>query len=77
MLCCLLTGKYRVATIDKSVAVLRAHADRLSFHNSQPEACKRVSKLAREALPAGASEQDKADMEIDTFKGDINDQAAL
>lgn len=42
-----------------------------SFHNSFPEACKRVSKLALDALGADASDEDKADAEVKLFKGDI------
>lgn len=72
----MLSGKYRVCTIDKYGADLRAGLRR-SFHNSFPEACKRVSQIAIDALPAGASEQDKADLEVRTFRGDITKAADI
>ncbi|KAM0753510.1 UDP-glucose 4-epimerase [Meredithblackwellia eburnea MCA 4105] len=58
MLCCLLSGKYKVVTID-------------NLHNSYPEAVKRVTSLALAELPATASEQDKAEMQIELFQGDL------
>ncbi|BGP14389.1 UDP-glucose-4-epimerase [Rhodosporidiobolus nylandii] len=57
-LCCLLSGKYSVVTID-------------NFSNSFPTALKRVSQLAQEALPADASEEEKKACEIAVVRGDI------
>lgn len=48
-----------------------------NFHNSKKEAVRRVEQLAREALPADASEQDKKDCEIELIEGDLRDAAAL
>lgn len=48
-----------------------------NFHNSKKEAVRRVEQLAREALPADASEQDKKDCEIELIQGDLRDAAAL
>lgn len=42
-----------------------------SFHNSFPTALKRVSKLAVEALPADASEEEKKACDVDVVKGDL------
>jgi UDP-glucose 4-epimerase len=64
VLCCLLTNKYKVATID-------------NFHNSFPEAIKRVSQIARSELPSSASDEDKAATEVDLHKGDITKQADI
>ncbi|GAA6000350.1 hypothetical protein JCM10207_007974 [Rhodosporidiobolus poonsookiae] len=63
-LCCLLSGEYSVVTID-------------NFHNSFPTALKRVSKLAQEALPADASDEEKKACEIDVVKGDISIKADI
>ena len=49
----------------------------LSFHNSFPEACKRVSKIALDALGPNASKEDKADTEIDLHIGDVSIAADL
>ncbi|GAA5997511.1 hypothetical protein JCM5350_005019 [Sporobolomyces pararoseus] len=57
-LCLLLSGNYSVVTID-------------NFHNSFPTALKRVSKLAVEALPADASEEEKKACDVDVVKGDL------
>ncbi|SCZ99101.1 BZ3500_MvSof-1268-A1-R1_Chr3-1g05812 [Microbotryum saponariae] len=57
-LCCLLSGQYSVVTID-------------NFSNSFPTAMTRVSKLAVEALPADASDEEKKACQIDVVKGDI------
>jgi hypothetical protein len=46
----------------------------LKSHNAFPNAIKAVSKIARDSLPADASEQDKADTEVAVFKGDITDR---
>ncbi|GAA98574.1 uncharacterized protein L969DRAFT_18118 [Mixia osmundae IAM 14324] len=64
VLSCLLTGKYRVCTID-------------NFHNSYPEAMKRVTQIAQDALPSGASAQDKSECEIKVFKGDITNKSDI
>ncbi|KAG0150343.1 hypothetical protein CROQUDRAFT_668642 [Cronartium quercuum f. sp. fusiforme G11] len=58
VLCCLLTRKYKVVTID-------------NFHNSFPEAIKRVSQIALSELPPDATDEDKADTTVKTYKGDI------
>ncbi|GEM06919.1 UDP-glucose 4-epimerase [Rhodotorula toruloides] len=58
-LSCLLSGQYSVVTID-------------NYHNSFPTALKRVTKLAQDALPAGASDEDKKALEIAVHKGDIS-----
>ena len=51
---------------------LPAHAFRFySYHNSFPEAVKRVSQIARSELGDSASEEDKAATEVEVFKGDI------
>lgn len=42
-----------------------------SFHNSFPEAVKRVSQIALSELPENASEQDKADTTVKVYRGDI------
>ncbi|ORY88744.1 hypothetical protein BCR35DRAFT_301060 [Leucosporidium creatinivorum] len=57
-LCCLLSGEYSVVTID-------------NFSNSFPEGLKRVTKIAQDALPADATEEDKKALEIEVFRGDI------
>ncbi|GAA6053824.1 hypothetical protein JCM3770_004735 [Rhodotorula araucariae] len=58
-LCCLLSGKYTVVTID-------------NFHNSFPTALERVTKIAQDELPAGASDEEKKALEIKCYKGDIS-----
>ncbi|GAA5983134.1 hypothetical protein JCM11641_004924 [Rhodosporidiobolus odoratus] len=58
-LCCLLSGKFSVVTID-------------NFSNSFPTALKRVSKIAQDALPADASEDERKACEIDVVRGDIS-----
>ncbi|GJN87175.1 hypothetical protein Rhopal_000120-T1 [Rhodotorula paludigena] len=58
-LCCLLSGKFSVVTID-------------NFHNSYPTALKRVTKIAQDALPADASDDDKKALEIEVYRGDIS-----
>ncbi|TBU42542.1 UDP-glucose 4-epimerase [Dichomitus squalens] len=52
------TRRYKVISID-------------NHHNSSPKALERVAKLAREALPADASEQDKDSAEIDGHTADL------
>lgn len=54
----LLTRRYKVLSIDNS-------------HNSYPEALKRASEIAKDELPAVASEQDRDSAEIDVFTGDL------
>ncbi|GAA5833982.1 hypothetical protein JCM11251_003581 [Rhodosporidiobolus azoricus] len=63
-LCLLLSGEYSVVTID-------------NFHNSFPTALKRVSDLAKEGLPADASEEDKKAVEIDVRRGDISNKSEI
>ncbi|KAM0754354.1 UDP-glucose 4-epimerase [Meredithblackwellia eburnea MCA 4105] len=58
MLSCLLSGEYKVVTID-------------NLHNSYAEAVKRVTALALAALPPTATKQDKQDMHIELFQGDL------
>ncbi|KAI0801474.1 UDP-glucose 4-epimerase [Fomes fomentarius] len=48
------TRRYKVISID-------------NHHNSSPKALERVTQLARDALPADATEQDKDSAEIDVF----------
>ena len=52
------TRRYKVISVD-------------NHHNSSPKALERVAKLAREALPADASEQDKDSAEIDAHTADL------
>lgn len=56
--CCIASGLYRVVTID-------------NFSNSFKEALNRVTKLAQEALPAGATQADRDDCVIDLYEGDV------
>ncbi|KAI9610719.1 hypothetical protein KEM48_002480 [Puccinia striiformis f. sp. tritici PST-130] len=58
LLCCLLTKKYKVITID-------------NFHNSFPPAIERVSRIALDELPKDATEEDKKYTHITLYKGDI------
>lgn len=62
VLCCLLTRKYKVVTID-------------NFHNSFPEAVKRVSKIALNELPTNSSDQEKSDTNVKVYKGDITNKS--
>lgn len=55
----------------------RFHAVLDNFHNSKKEAVRRVEQLARESLPADASEQDKQDCEIELVQADLRDAAAI
>ncbi|EGG03706.1 uncharacterized protein MELLADRAFT_49440 [Melampsora larici-populina 98AG31] len=64
VLCCLLTRKYKVVTID-------------NFHNSFPEAIKRVSKIALNELPTNSSDQDKLDTNVKVYKGDITNKSDI
>jgi len=48
-----------------------------SYHNSFPEAIKRVSKIALSELGENASEEDKAATEVQVFKGDITNPADI
>ena len=52
------TRRYKVISVD-------------NHHNSSPRALERVAKLAREALPADASDQDKDSAEIDAHTADL------
>lgn len=58
------TGKFRVTVLD-------------NFHNSKREALRRVARLAAEALPAGASDADRADCEIELVEGDLRNYATV
>ncbi|VDB92424.1 unnamed protein product [Peniophora sp. CBMAI 1063] len=42
-----------------------------NYHNSPPAVYDRLTKIARDALPADATEQDKDSTEIDTYKVDL------
>lgn len=48
-----------------------------NFHNSKPEAIRRVERLAREALPADASEADRRDCDVELVQADLRDAAAV
>ena len=52
------TRRYKVISVD-------------NHHNSSPKALERVAQIARDALPADASEQDKDSAEIDAFTADL------
>ncbi|EJU02556.1 UDP-glucose 4-epimerase [Dacryopinax primogenitus] len=54
----LLTRQYKVLSIDNS-------------HNSFPEALKRATEIATEALPADATEQDRDSAVVEAFSGDL------
>ncbi|WFD23604.1 hypothetical protein MEQU1_002298 [Malassezia equina] len=58
------TRKFRVTVLD-------------NFHNSKPEAIRRVERLALEALPADASEEDRRDCGIELVQADLRDAAAV
>lgn len=45
-----------------------------SFHNSFPKAIERVEKIARDELPADATEAQKDACKIDLIKGDLRDR---
>lgn len=60
----ILTKKYRVISID-------------NHYNSHPKSLSRVSKIARDALPADASEQDKLSAEVVSVKADLKDYNAV
>lgn len=48
-----------------------------NFHNSKPEAVRRIEELALKALPADATEQDKADCAVELIQADLRDSAAV
>ena len=52
------TRRYKVISVD-------------NHHNSSPKALERVAKIARDALPADASAQDKDSAEIDVHAVDL------
>ena len=52
------TRRYKVISID-------------NLHNAHPKSLSRVAQLARDALPANASEQDKDSAEIDCHSCDL------
>lgn len=54
----LLTRRYKVISID-------------NHFNSFPEALNRVTDIAKDALPADASEQDIESTKVDAFSGDL------
>ncbi|WFD42440.1 hypothetical protein MPSI1_001085 [Malassezia psittaci] len=58
------TGNFKVTILD-------------NFHNSKKEAVRRIEKLAKDELPADASEQDKKDCEIELIEADLRDSAAI
>lgn len=48
-----------------------------NYHNSFPTSLERVSKIALDALPADASEEDKEATKIDVIKGDLRDKQTV
>ncbi|WFD31448.1 hypothetical protein MSPP1_002483 [Malassezia sp. CBS 17886] len=58
------TRKFRVTVLD-------------NFHNSKKEAIRRVERLAREALPADASEQERAECGVELVEADLRDRDAV
>jgi UDP-glucose 4-epimerase len=54
----LLTRRFKVISIDNN-------------HNSHPLALSRVSKIASDALPPDASEQDKDSAQVDVHQGNL------
>lgn len=56
-----LTRRYKVFSID-------------NHHNSFPEALSRVAKIARDALPADASEQDRDSAEVEAYTADLTNE---
>ncbi|CEH13837.1 udp-glucose 4-epimerase [Ceraceosorus bombacis] len=64
VLCVLLTRRYKVTVLD-------------NYHNSFPTSLERVSKIALDALPADASEEDKEATKIDVIKGDLRDKSTV
>ncbi|PWN30471.1 UDP-glucose 4-epimerase [Jaminaea rosea] len=57
----LLTRRYKVTVID-------------NYHNSFPTAIERVEKIARDELPADATQEQKDACKIDVIKGDLRDR---
>ncbi|QRW22224.1 GDP-mannose 4,6-dehydratase [Rhizoctonia solani] len=56
-----LTRRYKVFSID-------------NHHNSFPEALNRVSKIARDALPADASQQDRDSAEVEAYTANLTNE---
>ncbi|KAA1471600.1 UDP-glucose 4-epimerase [Dentipellis sp. KUC8613] len=52
------TRRYKIISID-------------NYHNSHPEALSRLEQIARDALPANATADDKASTSIDVYKCDL------
>lgn len=48
-----------------------------NYHNSFPTAIERVEKLALEALPAGATQEQKDACKVDVVKGDLRDREVI
>ena len=61
VLCVLLTRRYKVTVVD-------------NYHNSFPTAIERVEKIALDALPQDASQEDRDACKIDLIKGDMRDR---
>ncbi|KAG9074449.1 UDP-glucose-4-epimerase [Ceratobasidium sp. UAMH 11750] len=59
-----LTRRYKVFSID-------------NHHNSFPAALSRVSQIARDALPADASEQDRDSAEVEAYTADLTKEAEV
>ncbi|KAK9900565.1 UDP-glucose 4-epimerase [Cystobasidium minutum MCA 4210] len=64
VLCLLLTNKFRVCVIE-------------NFGNSYPAALSRVSEIALNELPKGASESDRDDTVVKVFPGDLKNAADI
>ncbi|KAI0319956.1 UDP-glucose 4-epimerase [Amylostereum chailletii] len=58
------TRRYKVVSID-------------NFHNSYPKSLERLATIARDALPAAASDADRDSAEIDSFSLDLTDPVAV
>lgn len=56
-----LTRRYKVFSID-------------NHHNSFPAALSRVAQIARDALPADASEQDRDSAEVEAYTADLTSE---
>ena len=59
-----MTRKYKVICID-------------NHHNSHPRSLERVPQIARDSLPANATEQDKESTVIDSYTADLRNPAQV
>ena len=48
-----------------------------NFHNSKPEAVRRIEELALRELPADATEEEKEDCRIELIQADLRDPVAV